>query len=186
MRHEPMFNEVNSRMKFTVAFSGRSTPTAGRCRAASPLWRAVIFGLFTVATAACGSGDSATGGGADAGDQPWLRIKPTWDSIYAGYFGPSGVASCSNGSTCHTTADKSGVIASNFACIDKNGCYASLLGASHLIRSQDAMDPAATPFLSKLRQNTGMGRMPSNSTFLFQPEDVDVLKTWIGNGAKND
>jgi hypothetical protein len=150
-------------------------------------WRPLAFALLAVAAAACGSGDSATGGGADAGaDQPWLRIKPTWDSIYAGYFGPSGVASCANGSTCHTTADKSGVIASNFACVDKDACYASLNGSSHLIRAQDPMDPAATPLLAKLRQKGGMGRMPSSSTFVFQPEDVQVLETWIGNGAKND
>ncbi len=148
--------------------------------------RVFVLGLIALAAAACSSGDSATGGGADAGDQPWLRIKPTWASIYDGYFGPSGVASCSNGSTCHTTPDTSGVVASNFSCTDKDACYASLHGASHLIRSQDPMDPAATPLLAKLRQNTGMGRMPSNSMFLFQPQDVDVLKTWIGNGAKND
>ena len=145
---------------------------------------AAIF--IAVVMTACSSGDSTGGGGGDAGAQPWLTIKPTWDSIYAGYFGPSGVASCANGSTCHTTPDTSGVIASNFSCTDKDACYASLMGASHLIRAQDPMDPAATPFLSKLRQKTGMGRMPSNSTFLFQPEDVDVLKTWIGHGAKND
>jgi len=186
MRHDPMFNEVNSRMKRTLSSSSRGAPALGRRTRTFASWRTVVCCFIAVAAAACSSGDSATGGGADAGDQPWLRIKPTWDSIYAGYFGPAGVASCSNGSTCHTTADKSGVIASNFACVDKNACYASLLGASHLIRAQDPMDPAATPLLAKLRQNTGMGKMPSNSTFLFQTQDIDVLKTWIGNGAKND
>jgi hypothetical protein len=186
MRHELIFNEVNPRMKRTLSSGRRSTPSV---RPQSAVWascRAVVFGLIAVAAAACSSGDSATGGGADAGDQPWLRIKPTWDSIYTGYFGPSGVAGCANGSTCHTTADKSGVIASNFSCTDKAACYASLMGASHLIRSQDVMDPAATPLFSKLRQNTGMGTMPSDSTFVFQSQDIDVLKTWIGNGAKND
>jgi hypothetical protein len=148
--------------------------------------RSAVFGLIAIATAACSSGDSATGGGADAGDQPWLRIKPTWDSIYTGYFGPSGVGSCSNGTTCHTTADKSGVIASNFTCVDKDGCYASLTGASHLLRTQDAMNPAATPLFPKLRQVAGMGTMPSNSTFVFQAEDIKVLEAWIAKGAKND
>ncbi len=148
--------------------------------------RHIAFSLIALGASACSSGDSGTGGGGDAGAQPWLTIKPTWDSIYAGYFGPSGVASCANGTTCHTTADKSGVIASNFACTDKDACYASLMGASHLIRAQDPMDPAATPLLAKLRQNTGTGKMPSNSTFLFQPEDIGVLEKWIGKGAKND
>lgn len=141
--------------------------------------------LFAVTATACSSGDSATGGGADAGDQPWLRIKPTWESIYAGYFGPSGVASCV-GSTCHTSSEETGATASNFLCADKDGCYASLLGASHLIRAQDVMSPQATPLLAKLRQATGKGRMPSNSTFVFQPQDIDVLTSWIAKGAAND
>ena len=148
--------------------------------------RRIAFSLIAVVATACSSGDSATGGGGDAGAQPWLSIKPTWDSIYTGYFGPSGVASCASGATCHTTADKSGVIASNFTCTDKDACYASLVGSSHLIRSQDPMDPAATPLLAKLRQPTGMGKMPSNSTFVFHSGDVDVLEAWIAKGAKND
>jgi hypothetical protein len=148
--------------------------------------RRVAVGLVAVILTACSSGDSSTGGGADAGAQPWLTIKPTWDSIYTGYFGPAGVASCSTGSTCHTSLDQSGGTASNFVCPDKDACYTSLLGASHLIRAQDVMDPAKTPFLSKLRQTTGAGRMPSNSMFVFQTGDVDVLEAWIGNGAKND
>ncbi|MEP7125250.1 MAG: hypothetical protein ABJE95_30245 [Byssovorax sp.] len=143
---------------------------------------------MAIALVACGSGESTTGGagGADAGSEPWLHITPTWASIYGGYFGPAGVAGCANGSTCHSTADQSGAVASNFICPDKDACYASLMGTSHLIRATDAMNPGATPFLAKLRQLTGMGRMPSNSTFVFQSEDIDVLKAWIAKGAKND
>ncbi len=148
--------------------------------------RRVAFALFVAAVTGCSSGDSATGGGGDAGAQPWLNVEPTWSSIYAGYFGPAGVASCSSGSTCHTSLDQSGGTASNFICPDKDGCYTSLLGTSHLIRATDAMDPAKTPFLAKLRQTTGMGKMPSNSTFVFQSGDLDVLEAWIGKGANND
>jgi hypothetical protein len=144
----------------------------------------VVLGLIAVTITACSSGDSATGGG--AGAEPWLTIKPTWDSIYTGYFGPSGVASCSTGSTCHTSLDQSGGTASNFVCPDKDACYASLMGNSHLIRAADVMDPAKTPFLAKLRQTTGSGRMPSSSKFVFQSGDIDVLEAWITKGAKND
>ena len=166
------------------AGSGR-TPAVPQRLALRASRLAALFLLIAVAAAACSSGNSATGGGADAEDQPWMRIKPTWDSIYTGYFGPSGVASCA-GSTCHTSSEESGATASNFICADKDKCYSSLLGTSHLIRAQDVMDPQATPLLAKLRQVTGKGRMPSNSTFVFQPQDIDVLEAWIAKGASND
>jgi len=31
-----------------------------------------------------------------------------------------------------------------------------------------------------------MGRMPSGSTFVFQPQDIDVITAWIAKGASND
>jgi hypothetical protein len=119
-------------------------------------------------------------------DQPWLRIDSTWTSIYDGYLGPSGVGSCSKGAACHVKPDDTGSVSSKFICADKDGCYVSLTGTSGLVRTQDIMNPAATPFLAKLRQEGGAGKMPSESTFVFQPEDIDVLSTWISKGAKND
>jgi hypothetical protein len=147
--------------------------------------RAAILAGIAAAIIGCGSGSASSGGGGDAG-QPWLHLQPRWASLYDGYFGPSGVASCANGSTCHSTLAETGGTASNFICPDKDACFTSLTGASHLIRTQDVMDPASTPFLHKLRQAGGSGRMPSNSTFTFQPEDIDLLQQWIGEGAKND
>jgi hypothetical protein len=158
---------------------GKRQPVLGR-----RLYRSAVLGAIAMAVAACGSGDASTGGG--AGDQPWLHVTPTWASLYDGYFGPSGAASCTGGSTCHSSAGQTGVTASNFICPDKDGCYASLMGASHLVRMQDAMDAGATPFLGKLRQVSGTGKMPSNSSFVFQPQDIDVIKAWITKGAKND
>lgn len=160
-----------------------------RARPRSLAWArccSAILGFLALAASACSSGDSTTGGAADAGDEPWLRIKPTWDSIYAGYFGPSGVASCTGGAACHSSSDQSGATASNFICPDKDSCFTSLTGISHLILAQDVLDPASTKLLGRLRQNSGTGKMPGDSTFVFQPQDIDVLEAWIAKGAKND
>ncbi len=173
-------------MKRTLFTVRRATRSARPQSLVLASCRAAVLGLLLLAPPACSSGDASTGGGADAGDQPWLRIEPTWASIYAGYFGPSGVASCTGGATCHSSPDQSGATASNFICADRDGCYASLTGISHLILAQDVMDPAKTKLLGRLRQAGGMGKMPSDSTFVFQPQDIDVLEAWIAKGAKND
>lgn len=139
---------------------------------------------------ACGNGDTGgtggTGAGTGGGDMPWLRASSSWASLYDVYFGPTGVASCSNGDTCHTSLMTSGGIASNFACTDKDACYASLTGLSNLVRMQDVGAPGSAPLLAKIRQKGNTGSMPSNSMFTFAPEDVAVIEAWIGKGAKDD
>lgn len=143
-----------------------------------------VLAAIALASSACSSRDST--GGADAGDEPWLRAQATWTSLFDVYFGPSGVAACSGGSTCHNSMDQTGAVASNFICPDKESCFQSLTGTSSLVRSQDGANPSATPLLHKLRTPGGSGSMPSNSTFTFQPQDFDVIESWIAKGAPDD
>ncbi|MEO7330694.1 MAG: hypothetical protein ABI193_19115 [Minicystis sp.] len=147
-------------------------------------WSCALLFLF-LGLSACSSTDPGTGDGG-VEDQPWLRIDPTWSSIYDGYFGPTGVGSCSSGKGCHTSADDAGTKASNFLCVDKDGCHASLTGTSNLVRPSDVKDPTRAPLLGKLRQAGGKGKMPSSSAFVFHPEDISVLEAWIAKGANND
>ncbi|MFO0757213.1 MAG: hypothetical protein U0359_12030 [Byssovorax sp.] len=154
-------------------------------RPARPLTLIVCAALL-LPLGACGSGGSSGAGGAGGTDEPWTRAKPTWSSLYDVYFGPSGVAACTGGSTCHSDINQSGDIASNFVCPDKDACYTSLTGISHLVRPQDLSAPASAPLFAKLRQKTGAGKMPSDSSFVFAPEDIDVMTRWIEDGAKND
>lgn len=60
-----------------------------------------------------------------------------------------------------------------------------MVAGSERRHPSSAPDLLDTPLLARLRKNTGTGKMPSNSTLRFQPHDVEVLETWIGNGAKN-
>jgi len=143
--------------------------------------RPLLLGLLLLTASACG--DTTEGA---AVDQPWTRIDPLWTSIYDGYLGPEGVASCSRGTTCHAKPEETGSVASKFVCGDQAGCYASLTGSSNLIRPQDIANPSGAPFLAKLRTPGGAGKMPSDSSFVFQVGDIGVLESWISKGANND
>jgi hypothetical protein len=153
--------------------------------AGATVFQSTMAVCLAAAFCACGSSGEGAGGG-DAGNEPWQHATPTWSSIYEIYFGPSGAAACSTGANCHAAADQSGVIASNFLCADKASCYQSLTGASNLVGTQDISNPSAARLLRDLRQSGGPGTMPLQSTFVFAPQDIDVIKTWIGQGAKND
>jgi hypothetical protein len=159
----------------------------------------IVAAALAIGLAACGNGDTGGGGsggagtgtgtgdaGMDAGDQPWLRATASWASLYDVYFGPTGVASCSNGDTCHTSLMTPGGISSNFVCADKDGCYMSLTGQSNLVKSTDMASPEGATLFKKLRQAGTAGTMPSNSMFTFQSGDVSVIEAWIKNGAMDD
>ena len=108
----------------------------------------------------------------------------TWTALWADYFGPEGVASCAS---CHETPDRPGVIVSNFLCVAKDDCYASLTGDSHLVKATDAANPDGSKLIRELRQAcTGKGRMPQDSKFFFQPADIARIDAWIEAGAPND
>ena len=150
-----------------------------------------LFALVAAAAlAACGGSDTtgatSTSGGGAGGSEPWQRATPAWSSIYEVYFGPSGVAACGGATACHGSAQQSGSIASNFVCADKDACYASLIGASHLVKLADVASPEKASLFLKLRQPNNTGRMPSSSKFVFEAGDVAVLEDWIAKGAKND
>ena len=110
---------------------------------------------------------------------------PTWTSIYNGAFaakGPSGCAAID----CHGSASNAAYVVSNFACPNRDDCYASVTGASHLVRPEDAANPAGAQLLHSIRQAGNKGRMPLGNTFTFQPDDITRIEAWIAAGAKND
>ena len=131
----------------------------------------------SLALLGCGSGSVPSEG---------IPGPTTWTAIYTDYFASGAAASCS-GSDCHGAAGQSGVTVSKFVCAEKDACYASITGDSHLVmESQDKADPAKARLLTTLRQESNKGKMPSSSTFVFYPTDVTRLEAWISDGAKND
>ena len=142
--------------------------------------RALVAGLALLVTA-CGSGSATPGG-----DGAPVITAATWTSIYADALAPAAKASCTGGSTCHSSLAQAGGTVSNFICTDKAGCYASLKGDSRLVRAQDTANPAASPLVRELRKAGGVGKMPKDSPFVFQTEDIQRIEDWIAAGAKDD
>lgn len=132
-----------------------------------------------------GADGSSSSSGGTGGSAP---LPPaTWASLYTDYFGPTGKASCSGGSDCHLTATATGAVVSNLVCADKDGCFATFTGASHLVRpATDVSNPSGASIFKELRQAGKTGRMPLKSTFTFSPSDIDQISGWISRGAKND
>ena len=96
--------------------------------------------------------------------------------------GPSGCAAID----CHGSMANAAFVVSNFACVSKDDCYASVTGASHLVRPGDDANPAAAQLLHSIRQASNKGRMPPGNSFTFQSEDVARIEAWIAAGAKSD
>jgi hypothetical protein len=168
----------------------------------------VLGGAMACATA---SGD-VTGGGLRAGfdpnalppapPQPEVRDSgsgTTWKDLYRDFFGPTGVANCAGTGVCHSVAGKFGVLASNFVCTSVEECYQTIRQGKHPFDKVALVDDAtlANPddaFLFKVvRLQAADGTVAKNRDMPQQPRDfaftaaeLDRIKTWIRNGAKND
>jgi hypothetical protein len=130
-----------------------------------------------------------------------MDAPATFTTLYNDYFGPSPTAkaSCSyvkNG--CHATTGEPGGNATNYACspTSKDDCYASLTSANAKNESGIPLvvagDPNASYLPRVLRQanepfNPTLLRMPLQpDTVAMCPSDIERVKAWIANGAKND
>jgi hypothetical protein len=119
----------------------------------------------------------------------------TWASLYRDYFGPASKGSCSGGTgdenNCHLSASASGALASNgYVCgMTQDSCFMSF---------KDVLLPPmfSKPhyFESVLRQETAqmcppacLSPMPLRpASAVFQTCDLDRIRKWADNGAKND
>ncbi len=127
---------------------------------------------------------------ADAG------APPTWSGLYADYFGPTGRATCTfspNG--CHAAPGDPGASATGYVCAaGKDGCYLGITSANAksesgnpLVVPGDADASFLPQIIRKPDDGSGQLRMPLlPNTVHFCPSDVDRVRTWIQNGAKND
>ena len=135
-------------------------------------------------------------------EQPVVEFPdapPTsWKGLYRDFFGRGAVSGC-NRSGCHSAAGAGGVPSSNFLCSDVDSCYQTLRTGKHpaqkvaLVEDSAIAAPESAFLFRTLRlqaadgtvtQNLGMPQTPA--TFAFSVADVDRMKTWIRNGAKND
>jgi hypothetical protein len=114
-----------------------------------------------------------------------------WSSLYADYFGPTGVASCAGSAgQCHGDANGLGAQASSYVCAGGvSGCYQGITStAADLVTVGDTKgDPTATALYLTLRKTCGGGVMPLEpASFHFSATDMKRIADWIRAGAPDD
>jgi len=108
-----------------------------------------------------------------------------WDDLYASYFGPDGVASCTAQTVCHGNPAQTGAHASGFICgTTSASCWQSL--SSALIGADGTKGLTSTYLYTVLRKSDGTGTMPYQSSYTFQPEDLARINSWVESGSPDD
>jgi hypothetical protein len=114
-----------------------------------------------------------------------------WASLYADYFGPSGVASCAGTvGQCHGESSGLGAQASEYVCAGGvSGCYSGITNVmAGLVTVGDTKDdPTTSTLYLTLRKTCGGGSMPKEpASFDFSANDMKRIADWIGAGAPDN
>jgi hypothetical protein len=119
----------------------------------------------------------------------------TWTSLYKDYFGPNSKGSCSGAmgdeNNCHLNSMAAGALASNgYVCgMTKDSCWMSfgtvlvpaMSGKAHYF---EAVLRQATPPMCPPSCLSPMPLRPASAQ--FSDCDLDRIRKWADNGAKND
>ena len=118
---------------------------------------------------------------------------PSWNGLYADYFGPTGAASCAREpGNCHGHTADDGFGGSGFVCGAEGGvegCRQSLFGNSRLIQPIDPMEPEKSGLILVLRRHKPdggpvVGQMPKRPvSCIFEQNAIDRITAWIDAGA---
>lgn len=154
--------------------------------------------LLAVGVTACATATGDVAGGEtrfDAAPAQFVTegggTATTWSALYKELFGPGARASCSSAVTCHGTSNSPGALNSGgFVCAAKDACLASLKSTeTGLLKDEDKSAPDKSGLYGILRRQEGgrtVGLMPKSPAYVFTPDELTRLKTWIANGAPND
>jgi hypothetical protein len=152
-------------------------------------------------TVECGAPlfDAVVSVNADGGTcVPSSATNATWTSLYADFFGPTGIAQCGDTqragnagtSSCHHDGTGSGAIASGFICGDtQESCWQGITSPNAVFVSTRVVvpcSPGESYVMQVLRQDGG-GIMPFYpESVVFSDDDMNRIRTWIAAGAQND
>ena len=122
----------------------------------------------------------------------------TWTSLYADFFGPTGIGQCGDmtrmdgteQTSCHHDATGNGAMASGFICGDtQQSCWAGITSPSASFIGQRVVvagDPCAS-YVTQVLRHDGGGLMPYYPTsVVFSDQDMARVATWIAQGAQNN
>lgn len=140
----------------------------GRMRSEKRTLAAVFGFLGSLALSSCGGSDASTGPGVPTVGVPDATslLSPTFSSLRENVFGPK----CME---CH---------GAGFAAAGVDfSSYERLMGSAH----RAPLVTPGKPEESRLWEVLSEGRMPPNGAKLSVPE-LDAIRSWILNGAKDD
>jgi hypothetical protein len=160
--------------------------------------------LVCVGAAACSDAAGTVTGGEGRFDAQVPQLPPmpstcgegtTWSSLYKDYFGPTGKGSCSGATgdenNCHLAPTAAGALASNgYTCgATKDTCFTSfkdvllppMFGKAHYF---EAVLRQETPQMCPPACLSPMPLRPPSAVFVAC--DLDRIRKWADNGAKND
>lgn len=151
----------------------------------------LVVGVVALATAACfriGQDDIGGGESIYQGQEPQVAddCKPTFESLYTGYFSAQGSAGC-GAATCHAGPGTPGTAGSGgFDCSSKATCYDTMKATSLL---GTPANPTSATLYSIVRHDKNgkvVGSMPKGSAYTFSPKAMGCIEQWLGAGAKNE
>ncbi len=107
---------------------------------------------------------------------------PTFTTLYADYFGPTGKGQCGKASGCHLDAVGGGEF---WICgTTKESCWQ---GLQKVTVPCDAPSGRVPEILRKASEPGAIGKMPADPvTVTYDANDVAKITSWINAGAKND
>ncbi|HKU39240.1 MAG TPA: hypothetical protein VJR89_13860 [Polyangiales bacterium] len=171
--------------------AGGGVPAAG-----SGTMSGTVSAAGTTAAPAAGApaaGAPAGGAAGMAAAPAFTPGSPTWSAVFQEIIVGTG---CNGGPTCHAST-----VAGMLKMTNKADSYTALVGAKGMGRNLTGMgmncsdtgltrvvpmDPANSLFLQKVEAATPVCgvRMPIGGT--LKPEQIEQIRTWIANGAKDD
>jgi hypothetical protein len=150
--------------------------------------------VVLLACSFCGGHDDAATPGTDAGPEVVQGVR--WQDLYASYFGPTGLASCSQlPGSCHRAGSDLGVPTSGFVCgLTSDACWQGMtegLAGHPALVSPGVTDATQTPLWVALYKGAPSGgvlsnNMPQNLKYMFSAGDLARIQAWIQGGAPND
>jgi hypothetical protein len=118
----------------------------------------------------------------------------TWTDLYACYFGPSGVVSCSSQTTCHGAANQQGGLASKYVCGPmQSDCYQGMLEGGLVTPGSTAAPEGSLLYIVLCKDDPSSpggftGIMPKNCPpgSRLQAGDLARIGAWVQEGAPSD
>jgi hypothetical protein len=119
-------------------------------------------------------------------DAPAPGTGTTWSDLYRDIFSRGDAGSCTFKSFCHGNVDGTGYKA-GLKCTSKDECRGSLFSLNLVNTAEPEKSFLLTGLLRAVRSGEVTGIMPKEpANYVFHPDTLKRIETWIREGAQNN